>query len=1179
MTSIVAALLWFTLYLSTVVGFLVPIQESVTMCKSHEKDFNGCAVLPRFPKLHLQGARSRLISHAVKRREEGTRLNQKGNDSEEPSMDFFNVESQLRRHLLQSILASTTVGVVTSSPDPSIAMDTSLASSTSSLLAAAVATAEVIKILKPPMDNRNYESYTLDNGMRVLLVSDPETSTMAAGVHVHVGAMSDPDEVPGLAHFNEHMLFLGTKDYPDEAGFETFLSKNSGSSNAFTGSEETVYYFDMSSNADVKQGLSRFGSFFTSPLFTEGATNRELNAIESENAKNLQSDIFRFYQIEKGRGNKNHPFSKFFTGNKSTLLDETKKQNIDLRQELLKFYEKYYSSNQMYLAVISSQSLPTLKNYVNDAFSKVPNRNVGVPEASWLGVQPFTSDIKQSAIPSLGYKLEIVPVQDLRSISFAFPIIYESKSEFDDILLLKPDDYVGHLLGHEGPGSLLSYLKREGWANGVGSSSDNESSDFETFVVSVELTNKGLTALDQVSSAVFSYINMLQNDDIPSNTFEEVLRLSELNWRFLSKGEPSGYVQSLVSAMEKYEPSLYVAGPRRIALRGVDSGLLNSSKPRDSFSSSAEIDMTKDAVKKFVAKLRPSNTMVTVVSKSFQGKTKLKEKWYDTAYNVEAIPSAVLREWETPPKAGKLGFNYPKPNVFIPSENELKVLKPPPKTSNVPKTFEDRMKPIAAPKIIRDDGENGKWTVFFKQDDQFGQPKAFVIFELLNSTPYSSPKNAALATLYELCASDSLNEYTYDANLAGLGYTFTVLPRGVRLTFGGYSSKIPDFAAYVSRKLAADVRDVLPKNAAEFDRYKDTIMRALASFDVKQPYAHAIYYSNLSLTPTKFSYTNAELRESLSSCTLSDLTAYVQNVWSSGKGEALVQGNFDEKEALALVNSLDNALGFRAIPPEQYPPRLKALPFPLGQPTQFRMPEINASNNNAAVQVLFQSLGNSEKDHMLIELLTAIIEEPFYNELRTKQQLGYIVASGVKAVEETRCLSLIVQSSVFPAKNLTEAIFKFFDSFRSIRLEKITKLELSLIVKGLLDRKLQPDKQLSVQATRNWSEITNGRFRFDRVQREASALLDITKEDILNFWDTTLAADAIGGRRVFISEVIPRTGVASSTAPVKSTGYASNVKKGNNQESTRNSLGGLALGVDDIEQFRRSREEKMKTIA
>lgn len=78
------------------------------------------------------------------------------------------------------------------------------------------------------------------------------------------------------------MLFLGTKKYPQEDSFESFLSANGGSSNAFTDVEDTVYYFEMTADKDLKlaEGLDRFGSFFTGPLFTEGATGRELNAIE-----------------------------------------------------------------------------------------------------------------------------------------------------------------------------------------------------------------------------------------------------------------------------------------------------------------------------------------------------------------------------------------------------------------------------------------------------------------------------------------------------------------------------------------------------------------------------------------------------------------------------------------------------------------------------------------------------------------------------------------------------------------------------------------------------------------------------------------------------------------------------------------------------------------------------------
>ena len=86
------------------------------------------------------------------------------------------------------------------------------------------------------------------------------------------------------------MLFLGTKPSPQEDSFESFLSSNGGSSNAYTDSLDTVYYFEMEVDSDSRflEGLKRFGAFFSSPLFTEAATGRELNAIESENKVHKQ---------------------------------------------------------------------------------------------------------------------------------------------------------------------------------------------------------------------------------------------------------------------------------------------------------------------------------------------------------------------------------------------------------------------------------------------------------------------------------------------------------------------------------------------------------------------------------------------------------------------------------------------------------------------------------------------------------------------------------------------------------------------------------------------------------------------------------------------------------------------------------------------------------------------------
>ena len=61
------------------------------------------------------------------------------------------------------------------------------------------------------------EERVLDE-LRVLLVSDPNTDRAAASLSVLRGYYHEPREYPGLAHFLEHMLFIGTEKYPEVDG-------------------------------------------------------------------------------------------------------------------------------------------------------------------------------------------------------------------------------------------------------------------------------------------------------------------------------------------------------------------------------------------------------------------------------------------------------------------------------------------------------------------------------------------------------------------------------------------------------------------------------------------------------------------------------------------------------------------------------------------------------------------------------------------------------------------------------------------------------------------------------------------------------------------------------------------------------------------------------------------------
>ncbi|MDG1231671.1 MAG: insulinase family protein [Pseudomonadales bacterium] len=103
----------------------------------------------------------------------------------------------------------------------------------------------VLQIEKSPNDTRDYRYLELVNGLKVVLISDRKADKAAASLTAFRGSFHDPSERLGLAHFLEHMLFIGTEKYPEADGYFSFVQAHGGSSNAYTASDHTNYFFDI----------------------------------------------------------------------------------------------------------------------------------------------------------------------------------------------------------------------------------------------------------------------------------------------------------------------------------------------------------------------------------------------------------------------------------------------------------------------------------------------------------------------------------------------------------------------------------------------------------------------------------------------------------------------------------------------------------------------------------------------------------------------------------------------------------------------------------------------------------------------------------------------------------------------------------------------------------------------
>ena len=223
-------------------------------------------------------------------------------------------------------------------------------------------------IIKSPADDREYRALILENGLKVMLVTDPRADRAAAALDVHVGSGYDPADREGLAHYLEHMLFLGTKKYPESGEYQQYITEHGGSNNAYTVINHTNYFFSITPDY-LEGGLDRFAQFFIAPLFNEAYVTRERAIVDSEYQARKEDEGRRLWTARREIYNPHHPSTQFSVGSLQTLAD---RENDPVREDLVNFYERYYHASRMALLVIGNQSLDQLQAWVEDSFSTIP---------------------------------------------------------------------------------------------------------------------------------------------------------------------------------------------------------------------------------------------------------------------------------------------------------------------------------------------------------------------------------------------------------------------------------------------------------------------------------------------------------------------------------------------------------------------------------------------------------------------------------------------------------------------------------------------------------------------------------------------------------------------------------------------------------------------------------------
>lgn len=483
----------------------------------------------------------------------------------------------------------------------------------------------MLPLLNPDLAERKTAKLRLHNQLEILLISDPEADQSGAAMAVEAGSWDDPLEYPGMAHFCEHMLFMGTKEYPDEHEFQSLVSDFAGITNAYTAPNRTVYMFASQPDGFLPI-LDRFAHFFIDPLFNPSGISREMHAVDQEFAKNIENDGWREYMVFKETGNPEHPNRMFSVGNSKTLAKIP-------QSALQKWHQKHYGADRMHLIIYSSLPLETLQETAGRIFSAIPRTVASL--SSHAGT--LLSEQQK------GHITYIKPIQNRKLLTLCWELPASLSDEQS-----KSAELFAYALERGQKYSLYEKLKEEHLIDGMKIRVDDlGGKDHRFFQIMLELTQKGLEQMDTTVLRCFQAIAGLKATGVPAYLFQEKNAIAQLGYQYQSRQGAFEYISNLADslldeAIETFPRLSLLASDYNPAKVAETAQFLRAEICSISLMASPEL-----------TKVQPDR----------------KEKWCGAEYAIRPIASHLIDLWNTAAPHGQI--RLAEPNPYLPSKLEL----------------------------------------------------------------------------------------------------------------------------------------------------------------------------------------------------------------------------------------------------------------------------------------------------------------------------------------------------------------------------------------------------------------------------------------------------------------------------------------------------------------------------
>lgn len=905
----------------------------------------------------------------------------------------------------------------------------------------------VKQIIKSPNDTCDYKITTLDNGLKTLLISDKNTKLSYAAMIVGAGSLLEK-ETFGLAHFLEHMLFLGNKKYPNGEKYFEYVNSHGGRTNAFTDLLRTCYYFTID-NKYLDEIIDMFAHFFIDPLFNSNLVDKEINAVNSEYHKDIGIDGYQYKYAMKLLASDNHPFKNFDVGSTETL----KKNNI--REELIKFYTKYYVSNNMQLIILNNKpinEMEKLLKFFTDINSNVMPHN---DDTVWVSENPdnLTLTKQTNCLNNIGFGdpfkygnlVRIVPTSKSHMMLLTWALKYDNNYKKYKIL-----KYIFYLIGRESVGSLAHILVNNSLIDKLHVQTIANFGDYITICIEIKLSDYGYKNIDVVMSIVMYYIDTLRKLGFDEKNFKLFSKCTKLNFLFEEPSQIEERMMNILTNVCTYYANLHEA---------VSIGSLICDYD----------DTVIPIYNEFMENLCDSRLNVIIGSPKCVLLTNNTDKWFEFKYGI--TKNTLYNK--------KLVFKfediYKFNNEFVPT----KLI--------VYKNKEKFSKPIRI---------DLPYEVWYNYENTY-IPKVCVVIEIKLPFMFDNIKKYVSTNIFIDIVDRELRGFLYDAILCNTTYSLSLIRDELVVRLYGFNDKID--------KMVSKIIDCfldIKINYATFSHAKNEYNTLLDDYLLSPPFE--MIPDMMEETLFVKNYSVKSQLSVIGDIRLDDVMAI--DIRNNTKIKCLINGNITKKNCIKLCSSLQRIINSDYIPNDIDTYQIKRIN---NGTSVVNFDNISPEEKNSLCTLMFCIETLPVSDPMFVKyfalnmLVSKLLSDKFFSILRTKQQLGYIVKSHSDILGKKTPLiyqKYYIQSPSYTPEDLLMRMNQFFVDMkpfiRSISNDVLKKYVSACIVNIMLEKQNITDRTIEMFET-----ISRELYDFEYKLHIARAFEEINIEMLNKFYD------------------------------------------------------------------------------